>query len=75
MLIIYLLIAVTSCIITAIVCNAIFYWRTGRAEMDVQWNDHTEDDFPPGWIAHLHMPTTIDYAEVQQIIVKVHKLQ
>ena len=75
MLITYLLISVTSCIVTAVVCNVVFYWRTERAEMDVQWNDNTEDDVPPGWIAHLHVPTTLDYTEVRKLIVKVNKNQ
>ena len=75
MFIMYLLMAVTSCIVTAVICNVVFYWRTERAEMDVQWSDNMEDDLPPGWRACLHMPTTTNYDEVKKIIVKVNKPQ
>jgi len=63
-----LLITVIACLLTAIICNVVFYFRSVMGDMDIQWDNEKQV-----WDAMLHIPSTIDYSKVKKLIIKVNQ--
>lgn len=62
------LVSLTSCFITLVFCNVMFYRKSGIGAMDMEWNE--EDGV---WNANLHIPTDVDYSKIEKLIVKINK--
>lgn len=63
----YFIISIISCVITSVVCNAIFYAKSSHGSMDMEWND--EDGV---WNAHMHIPSNINYSKKKKLIIKIN---
>ena len=62
----YLVIAV-ACVISSLVSNRYFYFKSVSGDMDTKWNEEKQC-----WDVVLHLDKDIDFSKKRRLIVKIN---